>query len=73
MGKLLVHSFGSVLDGKAFSGRFSTMQCCSQILGRHLVPVAFFDYSEINQLENILLSMEATQAGVQRRLCILSH
>ena len=61
MGKLLVHSFGSVLDGKAFTGRFSTMQCFSQILGRHLVPVAFFDYSKIDSLENILLSMEATQ------------
>ena len=39
IGKLLIHSFGSVLDGQAFSGRFTSMQCFSQILGRHLVSI----------------------------------
>ena len=34
IGKLLVHHFGSVLDGKHFSGRFQVMQCFSQVLGR---------------------------------------
>ena len=61
MGKLLVHSFGSVLDGASFSGRFTTMKCYSQILGRHLVPIAYFDYSDITSLNNLLSSMEATQ------------
>ena len=61
IGKLLVHSFGSVLDGEAFSGRFSTMQSFAVILGRHLVPIAYFDYSETAELDEILLNMEATQ------------
>ena len=42
IGKLLIHSFGSVLDGQAFSGRFTTMQCFGQLLGRHLVPIGEF-------------------------------
>ena len=61
MGKLLVHSFGSVLDGIPFSGRFATIKCFTQILGRHLIPVAYFDYSKITQLSQLLMSLEATQ------------
>ena len=61
IGKLFINSFGSVLDGKPFAGRFTTMQCFSQILGRHLVSIAYFDYSMIDKLEELLFSLEGTQ------------
>ena len=61
IGKLLVHNFGSVLDGKHFSGRFQVMQCFSQVLGRHLIPIAYFNYSKLDDLEDLLYNLEATQ------------
>jgi hypothetical protein len=61
IGKLLSHTFGSVLDGPPFAGKFTSMKCFSQILGRHLVPLAHFDYSMIEELEALLFSMEGSQ------------
>ena len=61
IGRLMSLGYGSVLDGEPFSGRFTTLKCYAQFLGRHLIPFSKMDVDAISHVQSFLLSLESSQ------------
>ena len=61
IGQLMSSGHGSVLDGVPFSGRFNTLKCYSQFLGRHLIPFSKMEVDAISHIHSFLLSLESSQ------------
>ena len=61
IGRLMASGYGSVLDGLPFSGRFNTLKCYSQFLGRHLIPFSKMESGSIRHIQSFLLCLESSQ------------
>ena len=62
IGRLMSSGYGSVLDGDPFSGRFTTLKCYAQFLGRHLIPFSKMEVdSQFRHLNSFLLCLESSQ------------
>ena len=61
IGRLMSSGYGGVLDGLPFSGRFTTLKCYAQFLGRHLIPFSKMEISAIRHIQTFLLCLESSQ------------
>ena len=61
IGRLMSLGYGSVLDGLPFAGRFTTLKCYAQFLGRHLIPFSKMEVTAIRHLQKFLLCLESSQ------------
>jgi hypothetical protein len=57
----MTNSFGSLLQGAQSSGKLTSLKCFAQFLGRHVITLAHFGFSNMQNMESLLFCMESTQ------------
>ena len=57
----MTNNFGSVLQGSPSNGKLTSLKSFAQFLGRHIISLSHFAYSNTEHMERLLFCMENAQ------------